>query len=199
MKSFFTAVSLIIGTICLFAGQASATPVAIGDPFNSGSWSAKFKQSNIGGGFDRIEAFVVKGNKFKNGTGMENLNNSDWTASFERTDYTHAEGKKVEELTLELHFDGEHDDNKDVVHTGPVDVVFLTWCDKEIKEDYHASWDGDDWCYEDHTGDHENHDDDRDSCGHPTAPVPEPGTMMLLGFGMLGMAIYGKRRMNKEA
>jgi hypothetical protein len=30
-------------------------------------------------------------------------------------------------------------------------------------------------------------------------PVPEPGTMMLLGFGMLGMAIYGKRRMNKEA
>jgi hypothetical protein len=30
-------------------------------------------------------------------------------------------------------------------------------------------------------------------------PVPEPGTMMLLGFGMLGLAIYGKRRMNKEA
>jgi hypothetical protein len=31
------------------------------------------------------------------------------------------------------------------------------------------------------------------------APVPEPGTMMLLGIGMLGMAVYGKRRMNKEA
>ncbi|MEI6825820.1 MAG: DUF4114 domain-containing protein [Desulfuromonadales bacterium] len=31
------------------------------------------------------------------------------------------------------------------------------------------------------------------------APVPEPGTMMLLGLGMLGMAVYGKRRMNKEA
>lgn len=30
-------------------------------------------------------------------------------------------------------------------------------------------------------------------------PVPEPGTMMLLGFGMLGLAVYGKRRMNKEA
>ncbi len=31
------------------------------------------------------------------------------------------------------------------------------------------------------------------------APVPEPGTMMLLGFGMLGLAVYGKRRMNREA
>lgn len=31
------------------------------------------------------------------------------------------------------------------------------------------------------------------------APVPEPGTMVLLGFGMLGLAIYGKRRMNRDA
>lgn len=34
--------------------------------------------------------------------------------------------------------------------------------------------------------------------GHDIAPVPEPGTMMLLGFGMLGLAIFGKRRMNRE-
>lgn len=30
-------------------------------------------------------------------------------------------------------------------------------------------------------------------------PVPEPGTMMLLGIGMFGMAVYGKRRMYKES
>lgn len=32
----------------------------------------------------------------------------------------------------------------------------------------------------------------------PTTPVPEPGTMMLLGIGVFGMAVYGKRKMNKK-
>ncbi|MFZ4858812.1 MAG: PEP-CTERM sorting domain-containing protein [Desulfuromonadaceae bacterium] len=35
--------------------------------------------------------------------------------------------------------------------------------------------------------------------GNTPPVVPEPGTMVLLGFGMLGLAVYGKRRMNREA
>lgn len=39
------------------------------------------------------------------------------------------------------------------------------------------------------------------TCGNDVVqtPVPEPGTMMLLGMGLLGMAVYGKRRSNKQA
>lgn len=41
--------------------------------------------------------------------------------------------------------------------------------------------------------------DDMVVYGNDLTPVPEPGTMVLLGIGMFGLAIYGKRRMNKEA
>lgn len=34
--------------------------------------------------------------------------------------------------------------------------------------------------------------------GYDNTAVPEPGTMILLGAGLLGLAVYGKRRMNKE-
>lgn len=37
------------------------------------------------------------------------------------------------------------------------------------------------------------------SFDYDISPVPEPGTMVLLGAGLLGLAIAGKRRMNKEA
>lgn len=36
----------------------------------------------------------------------------------------------------------------------------------------------------------------RTSFDYDVAPVPEPGTMLLLGAGFLGLAIYGKRRKN---
>jgi hypothetical protein len=173
-------------------GTASATILTVGDPFNSGSWSEKFKVKEVSE-FNRIETFVKAGNKLK--SGIENIDKPDWKGLVERPDYSHAKDSDVAEIDFDIHFDGVHNDDKNVVITEPVDLIVLICHDDKVVEDIHAHYDGKDWGFEDHTGDHDHHDDDRGNC----APVPEPGTMMLVGFGMLGMAVYGKRRMNKQA
>lgn len=60
---------------------------------------------------------------------------------------------------------------------------------------------GDDWAmaFEDYAPNGDYDFNDAVFYVKDLSPVPEPGTMVLLGFGMLGLAIYGKRRMNKEA
>jgi hypothetical protein len=34
-----------------------------------------------------------------------------------------------------------------------------------------------------------------DNFGTDTAPVPEPGTMLLLGSGLLGLAFFGRKKL----
>jgi regulator of RNase E activity RraB len=196
MKNYFTSVGLMLGAVCLMAGQAGATMLTIGTPFNSGSWSGKVEIKD-NRKINRLEAFVISGNKFKDEAGIEKIDKKDWKSSFERSDYSKAEGSSTDELNCDLHFDGKHDDNKDVVDAHPVELVILTWFDKELRGDVHCNFDGKEWFYEDHSGDRDNHDDDRNDHQNDCNPVPEPGTFVLLGAGLLGLGAYGRKRIRK--
>jgi hypothetical protein len=78
-------------------------------------------------------------------------------------------------------------------------VLSGTYTAVSISSDHNGSGHGSG----DHSGcDHssgDNHSGDDHNCNPNVTPVPEPGTMMLLGIGMFGLAVFGKRRMNKEA
>jgi hypothetical protein len=67
-----------------------------------------------------------------------------------------------------------------------------------MEQNSHLKHDGDSrHDYSQHTDHGIDTDQVRDAAiGRDTAPVPEPGTVALLGFGLIGLAIFGKYRIN---
>lgn len=65
--------------------------------------------------------------------------------------------------------------------------------DQSLHGDFHHK-------YSQHSGNGRDSDHGRDTDhGRNTAPIPEPGTMALLGFGMLSLAVYGKLHIDRKS
>jgi hypothetical protein len=78
---------------------------------------------------------------------------------------------------------------------GDYNISTNTWNNNAISwvghpDDAWATWNGQNNCYS-------TYDEFSMTTQVEAAPVPEPGTIALLGLGMAGLAIYGKRRTNK--
>jgi hypothetical protein len=163
------------------------------------SWSPEEKTFTIRGWkytFDRVDAFIVPDGYIGNDTdtidfedpGIQILSGGeDWTSSLVHPDYTMASGPSTTAWFLDpfqftLAFDQKGSDK--------IWIDILVWNTDTIKQTgkLRLTKDGDSW----------SNSWAVESGGDPsfyeTASVPEPTTMLLLGSGLLGLGIFGRKR-----
>ncbi len=145
-------------------------------PGTASAWTQLFEESGYGN-FDKIEAFMVTdGIDFVGGwTGMTG---EDWTSSLVNPDYAVATGPAINSMQMALSFSSGS--------SVPLQFDFLGWYGDVVVDPARATWNGSGWSIA-------SIQVDPASYNRSSEPVPEPGTMMLLGAGLIGLASYGRK------
>ena len=178
--------SVIAAALLLIAGSASATLVAVGDPFDSGSWSQAFKESKEGGvTFDHIQLQMATSDLFE-WPGLSNFSSAGWQRGMSGDSLLlwadAAEGTSVSLLQFDVQFVGYTTDSF-MFH-------FQAYMGSTLVENVDTYWNtegypgfGTLWAY--HPG-----------TGGDYGPVPEPISMVMLGC--VGAGMFAARKMRRK-
>jgi hypothetical protein len=173
--------SIIAVALLLIAGSASATLVAVGDPFDTGSWSQAFKESGVS--FDHIQLQMATSDLFES-PGISNFSSAGWQGGMSGDSLLlwadAAEGTSVSLLQFDVRFLGDTTDSF-MFH-------FQAYMGSTLVENVDTYWNtegypgfGTLWAY-------------RAGTGGDYGPVPEPISMVMLGCVGAGMLVARKLR-----
>lgn len=184
-------IELGVGAVLIscVATCASADVVAVGDPYDSGSWNQPFTTWNVPGGFDFLAVQIVSaGDSFESpvlafsgplGSGWQNLDTgSNPLVGVGSGPFINPTSQN--QFIFDLHFAGSK---------GPVSFDIFNFAGDTLNEWAHATYNGSSWAftYSNPASFAGTRDD------FENAVVPLPTASALAGLGLLGISVRSRR------
>ena len=149
-------------------------------PTNSeATWSQEFNESGVGD-FNWIEMYSVSGPGFFV-PAFSGFDDGSWS-TIPQEDALHAVATGGVSTNLNFYITFAADDT-----SVPFSFDFLAWNDETLREVANAVWDGTTWTIT--PGDCSKYEENP-----PSASVPEPATLLLLGTALVGLAGFSRKR-----